>query len=378
MTPAATQQRVDTLAAPSRHQLRTVPPVISEALFRSLLIRERKRADRSNQPMALVLVELKSPIETGSASLWRSVIEALSTARRDTDALGWFEKDEAIGLLLPETPASAPVFSRELGERVRRELSRRLDPASAGRVSVRLHVHPGPAAGESEEFQPVDPIVSHAVKRQTHYDAAKRVIDVVLSAVLLAILLPLFLLLAALVKLTSPGPVFFRQERVGQMMKPFMMLKFRTMRVNADHAIHHQFVSSFIKSSNRGSVDSEKPGFFKIANDPRVTTIGRFLRRTSLDELPQFWNVLVGDMSLVGPRPPLAYEVEQYQAWHKRRVLEAKPGVTGLWQVTGRSRTTFDEMVRLDLRYARSTSVWTDIKILLATPRAMISGKGAC
>ena len=106
--------------------------------------------------------------------------------------------------------------------------------------------------------------------------------------------------------------------------------------------------------------------------------IGRILRRTSLDELPQLWNVLRGDMSLVGPRPPLAYEVEQYQSWHRRRVLEAKPGLTGLWQVTGRSRTTFDEMVRLDLRYAQSCSVWTDIKILLATPRAVISGKGAC
>jgi lipopolysaccharide/colanic/teichoic acid biosynthesis glycosyltransferase len=156
-----------------------------------------------------------------------------------------------------------------------------------------------------------------------------------------------------------------------------MMLKFRTMRVDADHAIHHQFVSSFIKPGGQ-AVESGKAGLFKIANDPRVTSIGRFLRRTSLDELPQLWNVLRGDMSLVGPRPPLQYEVEQYQSWHRRRVLEAKPGLTGLWQVSGRSRTTFDEMVRLDLRYARTYSVWTDIKILLATPRAVISGKGAC
>ena len=126
------------------------------------------------------------------------------------------------------------------------------------------------------------------------------------------------------------------------------------------------------------SFDSGNAGLFKIANDPRVTAIGRFLRRTSVDELPQLWNALRGDMSLVGPRPPLQYEVEQYQSWHRRRVLEAKPGLTGLWQVSGRSRTTFDEMVRLDLRYARSYSVWTDIKILLATPRAVISGKGAC
>jgi lipopolysaccharide/colanic/teichoic acid biosynthesis glycosyltransferase len=160
------------------------------------------------------------------------------------------------------------------------------------------------------------------------------------------------------------------------MMKPFMMLKFRTMHVNNDHAIHREFVSSFIKSGDRTAA-AGKTSLFKIVKDPRVTPLGRLLRRTSLDELPQLWNVLRGDMSLVGPRPPLAYEVEQYQWWHRRRVLEAKPGLTGLWQVTGRSRTTFDEMVRLDLRYARTYSAWTDFKILLATPRAVISGKGA-
>jgi lipopolysaccharide/colanic/teichoic acid biosynthesis glycosyltransferase len=136
-------------------------------------------------------------------------------------------------------------------------------------------------------------------------------------------------------------------------------------------------VTDFIKSGSQ----AQQPGgsqVFKITDDPRVTRIGRFLRKTSLDELPQFWNVLTGDMSLVGPRPPLQYEVEQYRSWHWRRVLEAKPGVTGLWQVAGRSRTTFDEMVRLDLRYVRSRSLWTDLKILLATPRAVVTGRGAC
>jgi len=113
-------------------------------------------------------------------------------------------------------------------------------------------------------------------------------------------------------------------------------------------------------------------------DDPRVTPIGRILRKTSLDELPQLWNVLRGDMSLVGPRPPVPDELEQYQRWHQRRVLDAKPGITGLWQVSGRSRTTFDDMVRLDIRYAQRRSLWNDLKILLATPGAVISGKGAC
>jgi lipopolysaccharide/colanic/teichoic acid biosynthesis glycosyltransferase len=149
------------------------------------------------------------------------------------------------------------------------------------------------------------------------------------------------------------------------------------MHVDADHAVHQQFVSSFINCRDRAA-QAGKTELFKIVDDPRVTPIGRFLRRSSLDELPQLWNVLRGDMSLVGPRPPLPYEVTQYHSWHRRRILEAKPGVTGLWQVTGRSRTTFDEMVRLDLRYARDRSIWIDLKILLATPRAVLSGKGAC
>ena len=137
-----------------------------------------------------------------------------------------------------------------------------------------------------------------------------------------------------------------------------------------------QYVTDFINDSTKRE-RQDTTQIFKLIDDPRVTRLGRLLRKTSLDELPQLWNVLKGEMSLVGPRPPLAYEVEQYKLWHRRRVLEVRPGITGLWQVTGRSRTTFDEMVRLDLRYARSRSLWTDFKILLATPRAVIAGRGA-
>jgi len=149
------------------------------------------------------------------------------------------------------------------------------------------------------------------------------------------------------------------------------------MFANADHALHRDYVSWFIQTSGQAQAGGHN-GVFKLTHDPRITPIGRLLRKTSLDELPQFLNVLTGEMSLVGPRPPIPYELEQYKPWHCRRVLDAKPGITGLWQVSGRSRTTFDEMVRLDLRYARTRSLWTDIKILLATPRAVISGKGAC
>jgi lipopolysaccharide/colanic/teichoic acid biosynthesis glycosyltransferase len=153
------------------------------------------------------------------------------------------------------------------------------------------------------------------------------------------------------------------------------MLKFRTMDVGAGHGIHKDYVTQFITA---GAAAAGRSQVFKLTDDPRVTSVGRVLRKTSLDELPQLWNVLRGEMSFVGPRPPLAYEVEQYKAWHRRRVLEAKPGITGLWQVKGRSRTTFDEMVRLDIRYARTRSLWMDLGILLATPRAVIAGRGAC
>jgi lipopolysaccharide/colanic/teichoic acid biosynthesis glycosyltransferase len=240
-----------------------------------------------------------------------------------------------------------------------------------------LHVHPNPDSVGTDAVQSIDPLLNPRRLHSSMHDGLKRGLDIAGSLALLILLAPLFLLIAALVKLKSPGPVFFRQIRVGEMRKPFTCLKFRTMHVNNDDAIHQRFVSSFIKSGAEAQ-EAGKKGVFKIVNDPRVTAIGNILRKTSLDELPQLWNVFRGDMSLVGPRPAVPYEVAQYQPWHCRRVLEAKPGITGLWQVNGRSRTTFDEMVRLDLRYAKARSLWTDVRILLATPKAVIAGKGAC
>jgi lipopolysaccharide/colanic/teichoic acid biosynthesis glycosyltransferase len=195
----------------------------------------------------------------------------------------------------------------------------------------------------------------------------------------LIVLSPVFAAIAIAIKLGSQGPVLFKQQRIGQFGKPFPFLKFRSMYVANNSDAHKAYVQSLIAGSKEQPTgqEGEKKIAFKIKNDPRVTGIGRFIRRTSLDELPQFWNVLVGQMSLVGPRPPIAYEVEAYYIWHRRRVLEAKPGITGLWQVYGRSRTTFDDMVRLDLQYSEKWSPLLDIKILLQTPRAVFSGDGA-
>ena len=167
--------------------------------------------------------------------------------------------------------------------------------------------------------------------RPRPYDPVKRFLDVMLSGMLLLLLSPLLFVVAVLVRRTSPGPVLFRQQRIGQMMRPFVMLKFRTMEVNAAPGIHQEFVSAFI-NGREGEGTGHPDRVFKIVKDPRVTSIGHFLRRTSIDELPQLWNVLRGDMSLVGPRPPLPYEVAQYKSWHMRRIAGAKPGVPGLWQ----------------------------------------------
>ncbi|HEY3044219.1 MAG TPA: sugar transferase [Vicinamibacterales bacterium] len=362
----------------ARHRPRR-PLILSEELFRDVLRKERKRADRSNQSAVLLLVAANDGLGANSPSTWALVTEVLTKVARETDVLGWFEWRAVMGLIVTECSSSAPANARALESRIVEELARRSDEEMAGRLSIRIHVHSEPARLADNAPAPSEvasfPALNSPQGRATIDPAIKRALDIIGSLTLLVLLSPLFLLIAALAKVKSPGPVFFRQVRVGQMMKPFAMLKFRTMHVGADNTLHQAYMTRFINSTAE-TCGAEK--IFKLADDPRVTPVGRILRKTSLDELPQLWNVLRGDMSLVGPRPPLGYELEQYKPWHYRRVLEAKPGITGLWQVAGRSRTTFDQMVRLDLRYARTCSVWTDIKILLATPAAVISGKGAC
>jgi lipopolysaccharide/colanic/teichoic acid biosynthesis glycosyltransferase len=189
----------------------------------------------------------------------------------------------------------------------------------------------------------------------------------------------MFFVIAAAIKLTSKGSILFRQQRIGEHGVPFTFLKFRTMYINNDSSQHQEYVRQLIAGQAvKHPTNGKGEGVFKLTNDSRITPVGSFLRRTSLDELPQFINVLRGEMSLVGPRPAVTYEVEAYATWHRRRLLEAKPGITGLWQVQGRSRVGFDDMVRLDLRYARNCSPWLDLKILLQTPKAVIAGDGAC
>jgi lipopolysaccharide/colanic/teichoic acid biosynthesis glycosyltransferase len=357
----------------TRARARVGARTLGEGLFRDALVRERKRADRFDTPFALLLVDRGK--RSGDNGLWNPLLRAVAAVKRDVDVVGWLEQDAVLGLLLPEASGKGAL---KVMHRVRREVAKRLGEAALATLSIRLYAHGDCSCAEDAPIPSVDLLFGAFVQRRGHpwRDAAKRGLDILGSLALLVLFAPIVLAVFAAVKWTSPGPALYRQVRIGRRGEPFTMLKFRTMHQNAGHGIHKDYVTWFITSSGRQPRTGDE--VFKLTNDPRVTPVGRFLRKNSLDELPQFWNVLRGDMSLVGPRPPLPFEVEKYQPWHRRRVLEAKPGVTGLWQVEGRSRTTFDEMVRLDLRYAKTHSLWQDVRILAATPRAMVSGKGAC
>lgn len=203
---------------------------------------------------------------------------------------------------------------------------------------------------------------------QWFYQAAKRAIDVVVSGVLLLLLSPLFLIVGLIIRLSDGGPAIFSQERVGEDGRRFVFYKFRSMVLNAEQ------LKAGLKRENR---HGERSITFKIVGDPRITPFGHIIRRASIDELPQLWNVFTGDMSLVGPRPAVPSEVEQYTAAQRRR-LAVKPGLTCLWQVSGRSNLGFDDQVKMDVEYIQNRSLWIDFMLLVLTVPAVLSGRGAC
>jgi lipopolysaccharide/colanic/teichoic acid biosynthesis glycosyltransferase len=353
--------------------------LVQQDEFRRLLSRERKRSERSGKQLLLMLVDGKAIPGHGEAPNFQRIIRALGAAIRDTDIAGWFEAGGVIGVIFTElgkTDISLAV--KAIQNKVMTQLEAALKPAVLKGLFVSFFAYPDHWEGK-KSARPLDPALYpdllEVERKKRGSLVIKRAMDVVGSALALLVLSPAFLILAILVKVSSRGPVLFRQQRIGQYGVPFVFLKFRSMYVSTDAKIHEEYVKKFIAGQVRR--DGNKKLIFKITNDPRVTWIGRFMRRTSLDEIPQFWNVLRGEMSLVGPRPPIPYELEAYDIWHRRRLLEAKPGITGLWQIHGRSKTTFDEMVRLDLQYSRTWSPLLDLKILLRTPRAVLSGDGA-
>lgn len=219
----------------------------------------------------------------------------------------------------------------------------------------------------------VETVVGTERKQHTYFTVIKPVLDYLMAAVLLLITSPLFLMLCLSIKLHSPGPVFFYQERIGKYGRPFRIIKFRSMRVNADAKLHREYMQQVIQS-NISPAELGKKSLKLDDADPRITGVGKMLRSSGLDELPQLINVLKGEMSIVGPRPPIPYEYELYEPWHKQR-LAVLPGITGLWQVTAHNLVPFNEMVNIDIDYIRKANLWLDLKVMLLTPLEMLRKK---
>src|SRR5580704_5448891 len=358
-----------------------VASFLPEEHFRRMLARERKRSERSRKHLVLMLIDggLKNK---KTDALLEQIAVVLGASIRETDLAGWFESNSVFGVIFTEFgDCDVSTAVKTIEAKVTVGLQNAFKATQLSSFQISFYAFPDGWKGDGHQ-RPVDPTMYpdlFEVKEKKKLSLlTKRLMDVVGASVAVTILSPAFLLLAILIKLTSKGPIFFRQERVGQFGSRFVFIKFRSMYVSTDAAIHKEYVRKFIVGKTGSTAqEGSKKGVYKITNDPRVTWIGKLLRRTSLDEIPQFWNVLKGEMSLVGPRPPIPYEIEAYDIWHRRRLLESKPGITGLWQVHGRSKTTFDEMVRLDLQYSRMWSPMLDVKILLQTPRAVFSGDGA-
>jgi lipopolysaccharide/colanic/teichoic acid biosynthesis glycosyltransferase len=205
--------------------------------------------------------------------------------------------------------------------------------------------------------------------------AARRLFDVVCALALILLLSPILIGIALAIRLDSRGPALFRQRRVGYLEREFTLFKFRSMRIDADPQSHQEYVTALIKGEAANS-NGGRENLYKLAVDNRITGVGRWIRRWSLDELPQLFNVVRGDMTLVGPRPAIPYEVTEYPSWYRER-FAVKPGLTGYWQVSGRSERTYEEMVRLDIEYAKRRSLGLDLSILLKTPWVVLSRKGA-
>jgi lipopolysaccharide/colanic/teichoic acid biosynthesis glycosyltransferase len=355
--------------------------VLDEESFRRVIAIERKRTERSKAPFVLMLLEVANQGPEKAASALESVMSVLLATSRDTDVVGWYKSKTTIGALFTGLVAGdKSSILMTILSRATNTLRDELSFEQFNLINISLHYYPddweenGPGRPSNPALYPD---LSTTASGKKPLLILKRAIDIAGGLLLSLICLPFCVLIAIVIKATSKGPVLFRQMRVGQHGRQFVFLKFRSMYVDNDHSIHREFVTKLINNEASGDA-AHKPGtVYKLTGDKRITPIGRLLRKTSLDELPQFLNVLRGEMSLVGPRPPIPYELAAYQTWHRRRLLEVKPGITGLWQVTGRSTVDFDAMVRLDLKYATSWSPWLDIKILLRTPLAVIRGSGA-
>lgn len=353
----------------SRAHLCIEDELLGAADFLAVVRREQRRADRSHSPLTLMSFQLDATHATPLRKM-RELQERLLETKRETDYLGDIDATVCTVLFPNTDEAGTRRFEKKI-----------LENCGDLIVSTMTATHPSEKfesiTGENGLLASRSEVYAAHETAETYEYASKRTLDIVGAIVSLVLLAPLMLVTALAIKLTSPGPVIFRQTRLGKGGKPFVFYKFRSMTVGADDTAHQNFVSQLIKGGIAAGSQGAQGAPYKLQSDARVTRVGRLLRKTSIDEIPQLINVLKGDMSLVGPRPPIPYEAQNYQSWHYRRVLEMQPGITGLWQVEGRSRVPFDEMVRMDLRYMRRCSLSFDLAILLRTVKVVLRCEGA-
>ncbi len=355
--------------APALDHPRTVPP---QNQFLQDLHREMRRADRSRTPLSLMLYRLdRGPAyEPGNAD---HLLELLHRVKRETDIVGLMGGD-TVAVLCPDTDeAGTRAFLRKINAQAG-DATAAPEPATA---TYPDDMFDSLANGTNPSLSTHPFVVSDGDLRGACGYRGKRALDIVGALLAIALFAPLMLAVALMIACSSRGPVIFRQPRLGKGGLPFTFYKFRSMDALADDSIHRAYVASLIGGQLPTDPNGGTKASFKLQADPRVTWIGRLIRKTSIDELPQLFNVLKGEMSLVGPRPPIPYEAAHYQSWHLRRILSQTPGITGLWQVEGRSRVSFDEMVRMDLRYRRYCSFGLDIRILLRTVLVVARCEGA-
>ena len=345
---------------------------IGRECFFKQLRHEKHRAQRSGSALSLLLLsQIKTNGEKSAVSI-NGLLKIVRSKMRETDMVGYFDQ-HTLGLLLPYTDN---IGAKNLSQKI-------MGSFSCPKLSVIIATYPDDIfdslANESSlSSDALGLMLENSIQNSQIKLSIKRGFDLIGAVMALLILSPIMLITAVMVKLSSPGPIIFKQIRVGHKGVPFTFYKFRSMRTGASDQIHREFVTKLINGDHSAinNGDKENP-LYKIKFDPRVTRIGRFIRKTSIDELPQLFNVLKGDMTLVGPRPPLPYETEKYQAWQLRRILDMKPGITGLWQVEGRGRTEFNDAVRLDIQYTKKWSLLLDIIISCKTIKEVLNCRGA-
>jgi lipopolysaccharide/colanic/teichoic acid biosynthesis glycosyltransferase/GGDEF domain-containing protein len=394
--------------------------------FNLRLCEERRRTERSGLPFSVLTMDISELVNSVNGypilNLKNAISAIIQENCRISDIKAWYS-DTTLKILLPQTSMKdAHVFSEKLhkifnngfrsalGTKSMFDLKKNMmissfpefiinsENGSESKTAdiVRPQIAPVPKSSMESGTSTTtlsmkwDPLSQTSLTWPLYSDLftehdfpaverwIKRGIDIVGALTGIILFSPVMLVISIMIKLTSCGPVLFRQERMGFLGKTFTFLKFRSMVTDCSEERHRQYVTNLIKNTfGTDNDETESKPVYKMDDDPRITPFGYFLRRSSLDELPQLINVLRGEMSLVGPRPPIPYEVEKYENWHFRRVLEVKPGITGLWQVEGRSSTTFNEMVRLDIAYVNNFSLWLDLKILFKTIWVVFTGKGA-